>query len=184
MNLAILKQIALLRKKSLLALAVLFSVTLVLQGSITYYQQPRLEKLRTEWLKQRELEGRGASLQSRELLYKNGLADLGKFRDRIYPKSDFARFIGELYDVATRNGLELTAITYKPTVNKEEKLLEYQLAVTARGNYPHLKKFISELGVSSNILVIDAISLASTDASADTVQLQIRLTSYFKVEGQ
>ena len=184
MNLSIIKQILLLRRKSLLALAVFFSATLALQLFINLYQEPGLDKLRLDWLKQRELEGRGATLQNRETIYNNGLADLQKFRERIYLKSQFAKFISELYDLASKNSLELTSITYKPTLDKEEQLLDYQLILSISGKYSQLKKFINELGSATNLLVIDSISLASSDASADTVQLQIKLTSYFRMEGQ
>ena len=184
MNPAIIKQIVTLRRKSLFALAGLFAAALVLQVFMDFYQIPRLEKLRAEWSKQVENEGRGGALQSRELLYKNGVADLARFRGRIYPKSHFAKFISELYDQAAKNNLELQTITYKPLLNKEEQLLEYQLAVAVRGKYAQLKKFIYDLGSASNILVIDSISLASTDTSADTIQLQIQITSYFLTEGQ
>ena len=184
MNLSIIKQIVILRRKSLFALVVFFVVTLALQLFMSFYHLPKLEKLRAEWVKHLESEGRGAALQSREILYKNGLVDLAKFRERIYLKSHFARFISELYDLAAKNNLELTSITYKPLLNKEEQLLEYQLAVSVSGRYSLLKKFIYDLGASSNILVIDSISLASTDTSADTVQLQIQITSFFRTEGQ
>lgn len=184
MNLSIIKQIINLRRKTLLALAVVFSISLLLQIFISVYHEPKMEMLRDEWLKQREQEGRGVTLQSRDILYKNGLADLAKFRDRIYRKSNFAKFIGELYDIAAINSLELASITYKPSFNKEEQLLNYQLSLTVSGKYYQLKKFINDLGASANILVIDSISLASSGASADTVQLQIRITSYFKMEGQ
>jgi len=184
MNLAIIKQIALLRRKSLLALAFIFIVTLALQFYMKFYHEPGLEKMRSEWIKLREGESRGAALQSRDILYKNGLADLARFRERIYLKSQFAQFISELYDQAAKNSLELLSITYKPSLNKEEQLLEYQLAVSVSGKYAQLKKFIYDLGSSSNILVIDSISISSTDSSADTVQLQIQMTSYFRMEGQ
>lgn len=182
MTLAILKQLAVVRRKSLLALAMLISASLALQLFVVLVQEPQLEKQRSEWQRQRELEGRGVSLQSRELLYKNGLADIARFRERLYLKSQFARFIGELYDLAARDGLEISAITYKPTLNKEEQLLEYQLNMTVSGRYPQVKRFIVDLGNATNILVTDSISLASTGASADTVQLQMLITSYFRME--
>lgn len=184
MNLSIIKQILLLRRKSLLALAAVFILTLALQFFVSLYHVPRLEKMRIEWQKQRELAGRGVALQSRDVLYKNGLADLAKFFERIYLKSHFARFIGELFDLAAKNNLELSSISYKPTLNKEEQILDYQLAMTVSGKYSQLKKFINDLGSSANILVIDSISLASTGTSADTVQLQIQITSFFRLEGK
>jgi len=184
MNMILIRQVVALRRKSLIALAIAILVAISSQMFMKYYHEPMLERQRTESLKLRDSESRGAALQSRDVLYKNGIADLAKFRGRIYLKSQFARFISELYDQAAKNSLELTAVTFKPVPNKEEQLLDYQLAVSVSGKYAQLKKFIYDLGSSSNILVIDSISLASTDTSADTVQLQIQMTSYFRLEGQ
>jgi type IV pilus assembly protein PilO len=184
MNLSILLQIIMLRKKSLIALVVVFSLALALHLFISLYNEPQLEKLRTASLKQQEIAGRGAVLQSRELVYKNGKADLAKYREHIYLKSQFARFIGELYSLAENNSLKLSSITYKPTLNKGDQLLNYELAMAVTGKYHHLKKFINDLGSSANIMVIDSISLAATGPSADTVQLQIQVTSFFRMEGQ
>lgn len=184
MNLTLIKQILLLRKKSLIVLAIVFSITVALQFFISFYHAPNLEKMRVEWQKQRELEGRGITLQNRDLLYKNGLADLAKFDERIYPKSQFARFIGELFELAAKNSLELSSISYKPTLNKEEQMLDYQLTMAVSGKYSQLKKFINDLGSTTNILVIDSISLAASSASTDIVQLQLQLTSFFKMEAK
>lgn len=184
MKLSLIKQIVRLRRKSLLTLAAVFSVSLLLQLFMSLYHNPKLEKLQSDWLKQRDLESKGLALQSREGLYKNGMADLAKFRERLYLKSQFARFIGELYDLAANNNLKLASITYKPVLNKEEKLLEYQLSIMVSGKYGQLKKFINDLGSAANILVVDSISLASGGSSADTVQLRIQITSFFRMDGQ
>lgn len=184
MNLSIFKQVLLLRKKSVIALALVFLLSLALQVFVSLYQSPKLEKTQLELQKHLEAEGRGVSLQSRDTIYRNGLADLDKFYGRIYLKSHFARFISELFTLAEKNSLELSAISYKPTLNNEEQLLEYQLTVSVSGKYLNLKRFINDLGSSANIVVIDSISLASNGPSADTVQLQIQLTSLFRMEGK
>lgn len=184
MNLSILKQILQLRKRSLLALAILIAVALALQLFISLYQTPRVEQLNAEWMKLREQEGRGASLQDRDTLYRNGITDLAKFREKIYPKSQFARFIGELYEMTSKNGLELASISYKPSLAKEEKLLNYALTLSVSGTYPQLKRFIYDLGAgNSNLLVIDSISIAAPGSAAESVQLQLSITSWFTMEG-
>lgn len=185
MNMSILKQILQLRKRTLLALAILFAVALFLQLFISLYQTSRVEKLNAEWLKLREQEGRGVALQDRETLYKNGQVDLARFREKIYPKSQFARFIGELYEMTYKNGLELTSITYKPTLAKEEKLLNYALTLSVSGTYSQLKRFIYDLSAAnSNLLVIDSIAITAAGSAAETVQLQLSITSWFTMEIQ
>ena len=185
MNMSILKQIVLLRKRSVVVIGVLFAVALALQLFIKLSQGPRVEKFRAEYLQLREQAGRGAALLDRETLYRNGLADLANFREKVYPKNQFARFIGELFEMASKNGLELTSITYKPTISKEVQLLNYSLTLTVSGKYSQLKKFIYDLGAgNSNILVIDSIAMSATGATAESVQLQLSITSWFKMEAQ
>jgi len=185
MNISLLKQILMLRKRTFIVLAVLFAVALAFQLFIKLYQNPMVEKLQAESLQLREREGRGAALQDRETLYRNGLEDLAKFREKLYPKSQFVRFIGELYEMASKSGLELTSITYKPLLSKEDKLLSYALTLSVTGKYSQLKKFIYDLGSgNSNILVIDSIAMTATGPTVESIQLQLLITSWFKLEEQ
>jgi Tfp pilus assembly protein PilO len=185
MNMSILKQIVLLRKRTFIGLALLFAGALALQLVIKLYQGPKVEKLQAEWMQLREQEGRGAALQDKETLYRNGVADLAKFHAKVYPKIQFAKFIGELYETASKNGLELTSITYKPTIGKDEQLINYALAISVNGKYAQLKKFIYDLGSgNSNILAIDSIAMTATGATAESVQLQLAITSWFKAGAQ
>jgi len=193
MNFSILKQIMIMRKKSLYALVFLFGIALSSQLFINLYQNPRVEKLQAEWMKLREQEGRGALLIDRETLYRNGIVDLNKFNERVYPKNQFARYIGELYELGAKNSLEIASITYKPllkkdekaALNKDDKFLSYALSLTVSGKYPQLKKFIYDLGSNGNIQVINAISMvAANSPTATVVQLQLQMTSYFNVEAR
>lgn len=184
MNREIFLQIVQIKKRPLIALLILLLIAATLQIFISQYQEKRIERLSVEWIKHREDLKRGAALVDRETLYRNGLADLAKFRARAYPKAHFAKFIGELYDIAARDSLELTSITYKPFLNKEEQLLSYAMTLSVSGMYPNLKKFISDLGASGNLLTIDSVAMSASSASPDAVQLQILITSYFKVEVQ
>jgi len=183
MKFAILKQIMVMRKKTLFAVAALFAIALSFQLFLNLYQNPGVEKLQSEWTTLREQEGRGVLLQDRETLYRNGIADLAKFKERVYPKSQFARYIGELYNLGAKNGLEIDSIAYKPSLDKDDKLLSYALTLTVSGKYPQLKRFIYDLGAHGNIQVINAVSMvAANTPSVTAVQLQLQMTSYFNME--
>lgn len=184
MNFVILKNIVLVRRKPLICLAVALAVALSARIFISFYQEPQLERSRAEWMKMRAAETHGVVNVSKETVFNNGRSDLGKLRERIYHKNQFARFVGELYDVSGRNNLEVTAITYKPELNKEEKLFKYTMTLSTNGRYIQQKKFIRDLGLVDNLLHIDSISLASQSNSPDMVQLQTQITTYFKVEEQ
>lgn len=184
MNREIIQQILQVKKRPLIMVLILLFIAIALQFFITQYQDKRIEQLSVEWIKHREEEKRGAALLDRGTLYKNGQADLAKFRDRVYPKAQFARFIGELYDIAARDSLELTSISYKPSLVKEEQLISYDMTLSVSGMYPNLKKFIRDLGVSGNLLTIDSVAMNASSTSPDAVQLQILITSFFKADTQ
>jgi len=184
MNVTILKQIILLRKIPLMCLAFLLTLGVALQVYVSSYQQPKVEIMRSEWLKQRAQEGRGSLIHNRAMIYKNGLTDLNKFKERIYSKSQFTKFIAELYEIAAKNRLEIGSIAYKPTFNKDYQLLQYVFNLSISGKYPQLKKFIYDLNQSGNLLHIDSLAFSNQASSADSVQLQLQITSYFRMEAQ
>jgi hypothetical protein len=184
MNLSIVKQIILARRKPLLCLAAVIAITLSARIFISVFQEPQLERARAEWVKLRAAESRGVANISKEMIYNNGKNDLGKLRERIYSKNQFARFIGEIYDAAGRNNVELASITYKPELNKEEMLFKYSMTLSTSGRYIQQKKFIRDLNLADNLLHIDSISLAIQGSSSDMVQLQTQITTYFRVEAQ
>jgi Tfp pilus assembly protein PilO len=138
--------------------------------------------MRAQWLKERADEASGAYRQGRGSRYKAALADLQKFRDRFYPKSHFARFITELYDIASKNGLEINSISYKPTPDKDVNLLKYALNLSVSGNYLQTKRFINDLGRCKNPVIIDTVSLANQNPTSGTVKLQVQIMTYLKME--
>lgn len=182
MTIAILLQVLEVKKRSLILLTIMLVVAVLLQLYISLYQEKRLDKAVVEWSRYREEQKLGAALFDRETVYKNGIADLVKFREKVYPKHQFARFVGELYHMAAQDTLDLSGISYKPTALKDEKLLSYAMTLSVSGRYPNLKKFISDLGSSGNIMTIDSVSLTSSGAATDLVNLQVMVTAYFRVE--
>lgn len=184
MNTAIIKQVLLLRKVPIIILAVLFVIAAAMQIFIIFFQQPEVEKMKDLWLQSRSEDAGAGSVAGRGSRYKVALADLQKFREKIYPKSHFAKFITELYDVASKNRLELTTVTYKPTHTKDDNLILYSLNLAVSGNYLQLKRFINDLSRCNNLLVIDNVTFESQNSASDTVQLQVQITTYFKMEAQ
>lgn len=182
MNLTIIKQIAMVRKKSLLVLAGGALLGIVTSLIISTYQQPRLAKAKSEWLQQNAAEKRGVAELSRDEVYKIGQGDLAKFKARIYPKTHFARFVGELYETAGKHGLEVSSIAYTPENTKESKLLQYSFDIAVVGNYNQLKMFLNDLDLSVNLLHIDSISFSSQGNNSDLVKLQVKSTAYFRRE--
>jgi type IV pilus assembly protein PilO len=182
MNLTVIKVILQAHKKSLFCLAGGVILSLVVQIFISAYQQPRVDKARAEWLQERTAERNGMVALSRETIYRNGQTDLATFRKRIYPKKDFARFIGELYDAAVRANLEVGSIAYTPEIIKDSRLINYSLGLSLEGNYQQLKKYINDLEMSANLLHIDSLTFNAQEGGK--VQLQLKVTAYFSMEAQ
>lgn len=184
MNLTIIKQILLMRKKSLLCLAILLVLSVGIRTYIVYFQEPQLDAARAEWNNMRAAERLGKSSGSKESIYKNGKLDLAKLRQRIYSKDQFARFIVELYEMSAKNSLEIASLTYKPELIKDENVYKYSIVLTSGGKYINQKKFLRDLSVADNLIHVDAISFANQDNSSEKVQLQAHISAYFKVEAQ
>jgi len=184
MNLTMIKQILLMRRKSLLCVAAFFVLSVGIRIYIVYFQEPQLDLARAEWSKMRAAEKLGKSSGSKESIYKSGKLDLGKLRQRIYSKDQFARFIVELYEMSSKNNLEIASFTYKPELVKDENIYKYSMVLTSGGRYINQKKFLRDLSLANNLIHIDAISFASQGNSSDKVQLQTHISAYFKMEAQ
>lgn len=185
MNLTIVRQIIAARKRSIITVALLLFIATGAQLFISFFYGPKVEKLQEEWLKLRDQERSGAVLGDRNADFQQGGADVEKFRGRIYSKHEFVRFVADLYDVASKSGVNLASISYKPAGAKEEKLIAYSLSLGVIGNYAQLKRFIYELGSGKgNILVIESIGISSGDAESALVNLQVTVSAYFRPEGK
>ena len=146
-------------------------------------QEPKIEKYRAEWLEKRNMEGL-QQRQNQASIYEQGLNDLKTWQGRIYPKKDFARFLGELFEIAGKNALAVGSISYKPAIEKNIKLLTYTIALNVSGNYGAVKKFIGDVYGLHNMTVIDTMTLGNNRLTEEHVDLKMQITSYFRPEGE
>jgi Tfp pilus assembly protein PilO len=181
--LSVLLQIARAWQRALIIVLSLILVLLLSRLYVNLFQAPELARQQTEWSKRREVAANVAAQQNRGTIYTSGLADLQRFRERVYPKQHFARYIGEVYDAATRNGLELTAISYKPSFIKEERLIQYSFSLAVSGTYSQVKRYLRDLEQMTNFTAIDSVSLSSQNPLEETVHLSLQITSLFRMEG-
>ncbi|HTP64009.1 MAG TPA: type 4a pilus biogenesis protein PilO [Geobacteraceae bacterium] len=181
MNLDNVRQILIVRRKIFIAIAILILVDAVLYIYCSAYLEPRLGLLQLKWSEKRLETARSTSLDN-ATVYRQGIADLAAWRARIYPKKDFARFIGELFETASNSSLKVGAITYKPDMVKDEGLLAYSIGFNVSGKYAAIKSFIADLERLREIVVIDNISLTGK-GTEESVDMKLQLTAYFRVEG-
>jgi type IV pilus assembly protein PilO len=145
------------------------------------YLEPHLVELQKKWSEKRLLAAGGPVLDA-TVVYRQGTSDLATWRERIYSKKDFARFIGDLFETATNNSLKVGAITYKPEPIKDEKLIAYSIGFNVSGKYAAIKSFIADIERFREIAMISNISLNGS-ATEESVDMKLQLTAYFRLEG-
>ena len=170
------------RRIPLIAVAFLLVANAAVYGYLTAYQQPELDRIRGEWFARRRAAAVGERDQSRPALYAQGIRDHEQWRSRVMVKKDFAPFLTRLFATATRYNLQLTGITYKPSVDRGTAMTSYEIAFSVKGNYGGIKSFLSDLLAVREMVVVDGVSLNSTKSTEDQVELKIKLTAYFRLE--
>jgi type IV pilus assembly protein PilO len=183
MNMNVVIQIITARRKTvvLLVVLVLLDVGLYLLHSV--YQAPQLASLQNGVFAARRALSGGLP-QDAETVYRQGTADLAAWDKRISPKREFARFLGDLFELARNNTLTMGGITYKPSLLKGERLLAYSVSFNVSGKYGQVKSFIADISRMRDIAVIDAISLNSSKLTEEYVNMKLDMTAYFRMEGR
>ncbi len=167
------------RKKSIIAILALAVINISVYSYITYSQEPELETLQKEWFEKRKSSGGGNI--DKMLVYMQGKKDLGVFFSKIPPKKDFIRVTGDLFELASNNGLKIGSVGYKPEMLKGRDILDYSLTFSVKGSYAAIKSFISDVERFPEILAIDSISLKNSE-TGDTVEFSVKISAFFKVE--
>jgi type IV pilus assembly protein PilO len=167
------------KKKSIIAILALAVINLSIYGFTNYFQEPQLEKLQKEWFDKRRI---GGGFLDKEIVYAQGKKDLETFLAKIPPKKDFIRETGELFEIASNNGLKISSVGYKPEMLKGRDILNYTLTFSVKGGYAAIKSFISDIERSPEILSIDSLSLTNPDISGDAVNFSVKISTFFRVE--
>ncbi len=171
------------RMKSFVFIAVLVLANAGLLVYISVYQAPRLAALQNAWFEKRRAAEKG-TFKDAAVIYRQGTADLATWRARIAPKKDFARLVGEVFEIAASNSLKVGGVSYKPTPIKDENLLAYSIGFNVSGKYAAIKSFLADLMQSREIITIDTVTLNSSGATEESVGLKVQLTAYFRTEGR
>lgn len=177
----LLLEIIRMRRRAIILLAILLLLDIFLYGVVSY-QKPRLGGLQSKLAEKRRLVAAG---EARDVatIYRQGGADIKIFRDRIPAKKDFARTLGELFDLAENNGLKISNVSYKPgPVKGQEGLAVYEMSFSVAGRYPAVKSFISDILKWRNIITIETLSLNSAKVTEESVDLRVQVSQYLRME--
>ncbi len=178
-----LQEIILLKKKPLLALAVLLLVVIGLYVYISAVQESTLETMRQSWMAKRkqQMEAGSASIGT---VYSQGVRDLAVFYGRVPAKREFARQLGDIFEIASNNGLTLKTVGYKPGTTKSGGLMSYQLNLNLVGRYAPMKSFIADIQRLREIVTMDSMQLTGAGPDQESIELKVQLTAYFRTDGQ
>ena len=183
MNVRVVKEIIKTQPKTCIMIFALALLNVCLWAYAAAYQKPRLEELQRIWFEKRKSVAGGAAL-SIASAYQQGESDLEAWRSRIIPKKEFARFAGNLFEIAANNSLAFKGVTYKVIQHKDENLVSYVLDFNVTGKYAAVKSFIADIGRMREIATLDNISLNNNSVTVDAVALKVQLTVYLRMEEQ
>jgi type IV pilus assembly protein PilO len=181
MSLQALKEIIKVQPRTFLLILIiaLAAVGLYLFSSVVL--NPKLAGMQTSWFEKRKSSS-SRSYDEMSAVYRQGEADLKSLRNRIVRKKDFARFVGNVLQIAGNNSLNFNGISYKSSQIKNENLAVYNLDFNLSGKYAGIKNFISEMGHRPEILTLDQISLIGGKITEDSVALKLQMTVYLRME--
>ena len=83
------------------------------------------------------------------------------------PRSDSSPYwISELDRIARDSGVELNSSNYRLTMEKESKLVRYEIQLPLRGTYPQIRAFIA-----GTLQAIPALALTDIIIRRETIQI-------------
>jgi type IV pilus assembly protein PilO len=182
MNYQMLREMIAARRKSFAFLVFLTVLNLAFFLYLSLWQRPALVRAQGEWQAARKAAAKGP-VAGNAALYRDAQRDLGLFRQRLIPKKEFPRFLGELFQAVGANSLTLKGVTYKPALTKEPGVLSYGLTLNVSGRYPALKSFLADLSRFPELVTLDSLTLSNASPTGEVVELKLQLTVYLTAEG-
>jgi type IV pilus assembly protein PilO len=182
MNYATLRDYLNARPRALALLGLLVAANVSLAVYLSAWQTPELERVQSDWFAKRQAQAAGQRLKTADR-FRNGNRDLAAFRQRLIPKTGFPAFLGDLFQAAHNNSLQLKSVTYKPTVMKDEALVAYGIEVTVVGRYAAVKSFLADLARYPQIVTLNSLTLNNASRTEESVELKVQLTAYLRQEG-
>ncbi len=95
------------------------------------------------------------------------------------PRSDSSPYwISELDRIARENGIELNSSDYRLMMEKESKLVRYEIQLPLRGTYPQIRAFIAGALQSVPTLALTDISIRRETIQAGRVEARLNMHLY------
>jgi len=110
-------------------------------------------------------------------------ADCDKFEHILFPASTgYSSVTSDLDGIAQKAGAVVQDLSFKQTEVAQRGLTSVEINSTISGNYSSIVRFVNGLQRSSNVYVLDALSLASESAAtgASQIKVTLHLMTYFR----
>lgn len=105
--------------------------------------------------------------------------NIAVFKKRFTNQQGLTRVIDRVFDSARRNGLSISAGEYSPETIKETGVYKYSISFPVEGRYSQIKKFIYGIETMKYPVVIEGINLSGSKGAEGTINLKIRISTYF-----
>jgi len=83
-----------------------------------------------------------------------------------------------LYQAATAQGVTLEQGEYNYVRNESDKLVRYEMTLPVKGDYLHIRKFLSQLLITVPLLSLDSVDFQRQKISDTIIEAQIKMTLY------
>ena len=107
-----------------------------------------------------------------------------KFEQSLLPSSTgYYSLSSELGGIAKKSGVQLEALSFRPTAIPERGMTEMVIESTINGDYRSVMQFLNGLQRSANIYEVESLSLAtdkSNQGPANLMKLELHLKTYFR----
>jgi Tfp pilus assembly protein PilO len=143
--------------------------------SLPYASQPSVEIK----LKQKDIE---TAQKIREEMPKT-TADCDAFEKSLFPASSgYSTVSAELGSLAKKSGIQLEALSFKPTDMPNRGLTEVAAELTVTGNYKSVIQYLNGVQRSTHYEVESLILAAETgnQASLNVIKVALHLKTYFR----
>jgi type IV pilus assembly protein PilO len=107
-----------------------------------------------------------------------------KFEQSLLPSSTgYFSLSSELGGIAKKSGVQLGALSFKPTAIPERAMTEMAIEASINGDYRSVMQFLNGLQRSANIYEVESLSLdteKSNQGAANLIKLELHLKTYFR----
>jgi hypothetical protein len=107
---------------------------------------------------------------------------LAMFYQNFPGEGNSSHWLGKLVALAANHGISLDDGEYKATRNKVGRLLRYQMTFPVTGQYPQIRKFLTDLPDELPVVALENVQFERQRVTDPNVEAKIKLVLYMEQE--